>query len=496
MPYLILLVLLSCFSFSNNLINVNFKDLELKELIKITSQTLDKNILVTQNIKGKVDFISNEPINKSKLLDILKYSLEANSYKLIEKDNILKIVKNDFKEEIVEEISTASPIQVVKYVTSENVDETPLVNHTEIILLKNIDAKRAEQILKSIVSQREYGSKIKPSISIDEEFNSIILDGSFDELNSLKNILLNLDIAKQQVYVKAMILEIDDSLVEDIGIKYGILGGKIHSGGLYTFSSSLNDGNAIAIDTGSVGLEIPNVSSTLALGATLSLLNRTYALDVISQPSILCLDNKESFIYVGETVSIQTGSTTTDGGNTKITYEREDIGLTLKVKPRISNDNRVSIQINTILEGVKNTDATSLNPNTSKKEVKTTAIVNNGESVIIGGLVENKKQNSIQKIPLAGDIPLIGDLFKNRLTNNQNKNLVVIVTPYIIPKNRDLTYVRNQLSKLKSLEDKFLENVLINLRAKKDKSIEEKVQKQNLINEELHKKRVEEYFGI
>ena len=496
MRYIILLSFITSFLFSENLININFKDLKIKELIKITSENIDKNILVTQKIEGKVDFISNGPIGKNKLLDILRYSLEANGYKLLDENNILRVVKGGFEKNI--EIKNEKPKQIIKYIKS-NDNEKLIENvsiHTEIISLKNIDAKKAEQILKSIVERRVYSKKYKPSVSIDEEYNSIILDGDIDEVYSLKNIIKKLDVAKQQVYVKAKIVEVDDNLVEDIGIKYGVLGGKVHSGGLYTFSSSLNDGTAIAIDTGTIGLQIPNVTSSLALGATLSLLNRTYALDVISQPSILCLDNKESSIYVGETVSIQTGTTTTDGGNTKTTFKREDIGLTLKVKPRLSNDNKVTLDINTILEGIKNTNTASLNPNTSKKEVKTTAIVNNGESVIIGGLIESKNQNTVQKIPVASEVPLIGELFKNRLSDSQNKNLVVIITPYIIPKDKDLTFVRNELSKLKVLEDKFLEEVLINLKNKKSLAINEKEKNQEIINKKLHKENMKKYFGI
>jgi general secretion pathway protein D len=136
------------------------------------------------------------------------------------------------------------------------------------------------------------------------------------------------------------------------------------------------------------------------------------------------------------------------------------------VKPRVSKENKVLIQIDTILEGIKNENYTNSNPNTSKKELRTTAVVNNGESVILGGLIENKNQKSVEKIPIAGDIPLIGELFKNRLNDVQNKSLVVIITPYVVPINKDLTYIREELSKLKSLEDEFLEKVLLILNAK------------------------------
>ena len=193
----------------------------------------------------------------------------------------------------------------------------------------------------------------------------------------------------------------------------------------------------------------------------------------------MAINNKESSIYVGETISVKTSSSITDGGTTNENYQREDVGLTLKVKPRISNDTKVTLEINTILEGVKTTVTTSGNADTSKKEIKTTAILNNGESVIIGGLIENKEESTKQQVPLLGDIPLIGELFKNKAINTKKNNLVVIVTPYLIPQTKDISFVRNQLAELKSMEDKYLEDSLIRLKKealkkKLDKQVREK----------------------
>ena len=500
MQFLLLFILIFTISitksFSNdNLININFKDLSIMELLKITSEKTNKSILITNDIEGKVDFISNGPIEIDKLLNILRFSLEDNGYKIIESNDILRVVKGSAEENRPTKIKKNTNKIVKK--KSAFVSSKPLFqNVTEVIFLTNIESKSLQNILNTIISQRDYSNMVKPSIAIDELSNSIILDGKKDQVKKLKEIITKLDILKSQVYVKANIVEIDDNLLENVGLQFGILGGKVHSGGLSTFSSNLNGGNAIAIDMGSIGLQIPNVLSSLALGASLNLLNKTYALDIISQPSILCLNNKESSIYVGETVSIQTASTTTDGGTIKNSFEREDIGLTLKVRPRITENNKVVLEINTVLEGIKNINTLSLNPDTSKKEINTTAIVNNGESVIIGGLIENKNENTVEKIPYASDVPLIGELFKNRTHDHRNKNLVVIVTPYIIPKDKDLTYVRNELSKLKYLEDKFLEEVLINLKAKKENKDIIKVKNEDLKNNEAHKARIKKYFGI
>jgi general secretion pathway protein D len=451
---------------SDKFINANFKNLSLIELVNIISLKTDTKILVSNKLVGKVNFISKNPVKKADLLDILKASLSDNGYELVRyKKDIFKIEKNDKKS------------------LKDLLD-------TKIISLMNIDAKNIKNILQELIKKRAY--KTKPTITMDEQNNTIILDGLKDEVENLSSIVKKLDVEKTQVYVKAKIVEIDDNLVEDIGFKLGILGGKIFSGGILTFASSLNDGAALNIDTSSIGLQIPNMLSSLALGASLNLLNKTYALDIVSQPSILCTNNNESMIYVGETVSIQTGSTITDGGTTNTVFEREDIGLTLKVKPRISL-NKVMLNINTTVEGIKNENNLSYTPDTSKKEIKTIAIVNNGESVILGGLIETKSEKSIQKIPLAGDIPLIGELFKNRLNDSRNKNLVVIITPYIIPKEKDLSYVRRELSKLKILEDDFLKKVLLELKKRKNKELSERKVQSDV---KKHQARLKKYFGI
>lgn len=458
-------------SFSRELININLKNLDLMELVNITSSELNLNILVTKKLEGKVNFISKSEVPKQKLLELLKLSLHDNGYNLERRGSFYRVVKKQKSKSIKKFTQKKEKV-------------------TRIIPLLYSEADEIQTVLNNIISQRAYKNINKPSVSFQKSNNSIIIDGYSSEVQNLASILKSLDVSKTQVFVKANIIEVDDNLIEDIGIKYGILGAKVRSGNIYTFSTSLNNGSALNFDIGEIGLDIPNVSSSLALGASLNLLSRTYALDIISQPSILCLDNSLSSIYVGETVSIQTASTTTDGGTTKNSFNREDIGLSLKVKPRVSDDNKVLLHIDTILENIKTVNALSLNPDTSKKQVITKALVNNGESVIIGGLMQTRKEKSLEKIPVAGDIPLIGELFKNRLNNNQNRNLVIIVTPYIVPKDKDLTYVRQELSKLKSLEDKFLEETLLRLKKQKKKQVYLEKEESN------HEEKVKKLFGI
>ena len=520
----LLLVFFLIFSFSSQAntddkININFKDLKISDFIMITSKIINKNILFTDKIEGTMDFIPNKEVSKSDLLKILDLVLEEKGYVLIDEKNILRVVKSSMIEkdtliiklnnlkasEAKKKIDLISAMkfnkeeQKIAIIEDENnnsltllgqkkdlkflsdyirtIDNTNISNKKDIKIfpLKNVEASTVVKILEEIINKKEFITpNDKPLFSIDNESNSIVIMGLAEEISQIDELIKELDKEKTQVYVQARIIEVNDELVNQIGVSYGIFGARASNNVLSSFSSSLNNAD---IPTLSIeGLKIPDLTSGLALGASLNLLKQNGALDIVSEPSILAINNKESSIYVGETISIKVSSSVTDGGTVKENYEREDVGLTLKVKPRISNDTKVTLEIEAILEGVKTTQTISGNADTSKKQIKTTTILNNGESVIIGGLIENKIESTNQKVPVLGDIPLFGELFKNNINNSKKNNLVIIVTPYLIPKTKDITFVRNKLSELKNLEDKYLADSLVRL---KEQALKKKIDAKN-----------------
>lgn len=430
-------------------ININFNNLKVEELIRITSKVVNKNILVTQKIEGNVDFISNKKIFKEELLDILTYVLESKGFMLLHSDDILRIVKiKDFKK--------------------------PQENCTEIMAIKNADAKNILNIVNSIIEK----SKSKLSVSIDENSNLMILIGPKDEVDSLKSVIYELDKDKAQVYVQARIIEVSERKTNDIGIRYGLAGFSTGNSSLLTFSSALNSVNGVpninltGLDT--FGLDLDRIKDGLSLGASINLLKQNFAADIVSEPSILCINNKESKIYVGNTVSIKTGSTTTEGGLSKEMFKRENIGLSLKVKPRIASSDKVILEIKATLEDISQS-MTNGQPDTSKKEVLTSAIVNNGESVILGGLVKSKLDTRVDKLPILGDMPLVGTLFRNNSDVHDKINLVVVITPYIVPSGKDMSYIRNKLSNLKTIEDKYTKELQLKLKQRETDTKQKKV---------------------
>ncbi|WP_428025607.1 type II secretion system secretin GspD [Arcobacter sp.] len=573
-------------------IDISFNNLEIEDLIKITSKIINKNILMTTKVSGKVDFITNKQLFEEDIYNILTFVLESKGLAIIENHGILRVVsmaesakynlpvvfgntKGNYDQMVTKVFSVqysnveyvASKIRhlisksaklvtdkesnvivitdfesnistiqkviklisqdakktvrsiklkniqvssaettlknVAKSVFDEKIDKEKvavLANKddnsillvgkeknvdflekyiqdvdkigslaervVEVISLKNVESVNMIKVIEGIINKKKYiDPDNKPYVSIDEETNALVLVGPKYEIKYLEELISKLDKDRLQVYVQAKIIEVSANKTHNLGIKYGLTGAESTSNGIFTLGANLG-GSVNALSSGVESLLTFNtktLNSGIALGATLNLLKNNQAIDIVSEPSILCINNKESSIYVGETKSFQTGTTTTDGGTTNNTFKREDIGLTLKVKPRISDENKVTLEIETILEDARELKDGQTNPDTTKKEVKTTAIVSNGESVIIGGLIKNKTDVINDKVPILGDIPVLGTLFKNTKEAEDKINLVVIMTPYIVPNSEGLTYIREQLAELKSLEEQYSKDLEVRL---------------------------------
>ncbi|MEA3498181.1 MAG: secretin N-terminal domain-containing protein, partial [Campylobacterota bacterium] len=430
---------------------------------------------------------------------------------------------------------------LVKYLQNIDKKGSLIEQVVDVVYLKNAESKSVVKILNGIITTKYTKDKIKskPFVSIDEESNSIILMGAKDEISYFNKLITKLDVERMQVYVTAKIMEVSQLGIRNVGIRYGLNAGRATNSGIFTMAAELGgmSGSNLILPSGfDLDFGTPTSSTTtvdgvttttqgnskfteaLALGTTLNLLENNDALEIISEPSILCINNKESSIYIGTTKSIQMGSSTDKNGNATPKLERADIGLSLKVKPRISNQNKVILDIFTKIEDVSSKQTNS-QPDANKKELITSAIVSTGEAVILGGYTKYKKQNIVDKVPFLGDLPIIGNLFRNTVDGKDKINLVIVVTPYIVPKSKDLTYIRNQLTQLKLLEDKYTKDTILRLEESKLKykiedikrednlkELEEEIKEiedkptleksQKLTNKELHDKRINDIFGI
>ena len=337
--------------------------------------------------------------------------------------------------------------------TEQNLNEV-----VQIIPLKNSDAKSVLATLTEIVTKQTFSDpSMKPNVSASEEINAVIIVGNPTVLKGLKKIISTLDKEKYQVYVQARIVEINKDDAEQIGLKYSLAGVANTSSGLLAFSGNFG-GNPSLIKSAVDLVGSGNIQSSLAIGASLDFLQTNGASKTISSPSILCVNNQESSIYVGKTLSFATGSNTAGTLGTTTSFKREDVGLTLKIKPRVSSKDKVTLDAEAVLENVLTVDSNG-QPVTTKQSVLTQAILRHGESIIIGGLVKNYTVETITKVPILGNIPLIGWFFTHKDNKDQQDNLIVILTPYIIDKSEELSRLQQQLGELTRLQTQYNKEV-------------------------------------
>ena len=482
--------------------NVDVVAAKVRYLISKTAKLMtmkeSNTLLVTdypKNIETLKEVIKDISVKKRMIVKVIPIK-HASIKKL--QTRLSNIAKTIFNEKIIS--------QKVKIVVDENINalivvgvrenvkkienlivkmdkESSVSNGVQIFNLKNSDAKSVLASLNDIVSKQKYKDEsMKPHLSASEEINAIIAIGDPLIIKGIKHIIDELDAEKYQVYVQARVVEINENNTEALGLKYGFGGGAVKSigssSGLFSLATNLTGSAAPLIGTSTAGLAttLASVGSNFALGATLDFLETNGASKSISNPSILCVNNKESSIYVGKTISVSSGKTSVAGSTTS-SYKREDVGLTLKVKPRVSSKDKVTLEVSIKLENV--TDDGSNNatgqPVTSKQEVQTQTILRHGESIVIGGLVKTQNKDSVSRLPILGSIPFLGDLlFSSTSTNEEKDNLVVILTPYVIDKSENLSKLQRELGQIERLQREYNIKVFESLkeRANKVKTLE------------------------
>ncbi|MEZ4845877.1 MAG: type II secretion system secretin GspD [Bdellovibrionota bacterium] len=296
-------------------------------------------------------------------------------------------------------------------------------------------------------------------IVADEQTNALIITASANDYQSLIPVINKLDKRIPQAFVEAMILEVDVDKITDVGFSAN-LGAEYGSNqqvdvfGATTFGSlssillpnSTSSLQGLVVGARAQTIEVPVAGGTLNIpvfGGLFKALQTSGIVNVLSTPNILTRDNKEAEIVVGSRVPF-ISTQGRDINNQPINQiQREDVALTLRVKPQINSSDELTMDIfQEIQDIISNSDI--YGPTTSKRSAKTTVLVKNGQTVTIGGLISDRVSQSKSKVPLLGDIPLIGFLFRS--SNNQKKrmSLMMMLTPNIIRSPEDLEAVSLQ----------------------------------------------------
>lgn len=327
-------------------------------------------------------------------------------------------------------------------VTELDVERQEDRGNTEVIFLDNGDAVRMAELLRGLEADNE-GSESEPqgpqvSILADEELNALIVRADSDEMAELKSIIDQLDIPRAQVLIEAAIVEVSGSLSQQFGMQSGLLnqgedtapaliGNNITSSGAEAVGNVLSGAPPLNL-LGEGGLLAGGAASAgnVTFAAIIEALENQSNTNLLSTPYVMTMDNSEARLVVGETVPFRRTDPSDDN---PFTITRENVATEITVRPNIQQDDTIRLEINQKTEEL--IGAASLESRTSTREIDTKVIVGNQETIILGGMVKDRVIDSERKVPLLGDLPLIGGLFRSTTSEFEKVNLLVVIRPSI-----------------------------------------------------------------
>ena len=379
-----------------------------------------------------------------------------------------------------------SKLQRVRQLVAMLDTPTSAAGNIHVVYLKNAEAVKLAEILRAIYTGEsalgqpraaapagaaplgqvpapaQTGSSPPGIIQADAATNSIIITAPDAVYNNLRAALEKLDVRRAQVYVEALIAEVTADKVAEFGIQWqdltaaGKTTGQVFGGtnfggvGQNIIGISQNPGAAgqglnIGVVKGTV--TIPGVGAQiLNIGLLVRALQTDANANILSTPTLLTLDNEEAKIVIGQNVPFVTGSYAVSAAATTPTpfqtVERKDVGLTLRIKPQISEGGAVRLQIFQEVSNVQDsTNASGII--TNKRSVESTVLVDDGQIVVIGGLIQDTVKDGVEKVPGLGDIPLIGSLFKYNTRSRSKTNLMVFLRPTLLRSAQGVTSLTN-----------------------------------------------------
>ncbi len=335
-----------------------------------------------------------------------------------------------------------------------------------IYKLKYADADELAKILSATslgkgTKEQAGGTATPISINSDAATRSLIVMADPEDYESIKEVIAQLDTARPQVLVEALIADVSMDLLTDLGIEWATLDQPVEDkytafgGTKYDFPTGVSNlaqrgltfsGLVVGAMRGTTN-GIPNV------GAIIQLYSKRTGFNILSTPQLLTLDNKEARIMVGENIPYLSSTRITEQDTVVSSYEYKDVGIELTITPHIGTEDNMKLDIHQKVTALAPGGAASTTtPSTTVREAKTSVSVDDASTIVIGGLIRDDSTTVLYKVPVFGDIPLLGLLFQRKEETSERRNLLIFITPYII---REKGKMEELTQQKKELQDKF-----------------------------------------
>ncbi|MDO8445488.1 MAG: secretin N-terminal domain-containing protein [Deltaproteobacteria bacterium] len=346
--------------------------------------------------------------------------------------------------------------RLVSLLSSLDKEPSPGKGKINVYSLENADAEDLAKTLTNLFSKQPpagaqpgggAGLTGPVNVTADKSTNSLIITAAPEDYDSVKGVIEKLDLRRRQVYVEAAIMEISLSKMKELGVEFRAV--DLPKEGSVTPFGGTNFGGIGAAVSGPAGLaELSGMAAGvvkgtftfrgteyLNVGALVRALQTEGDVNVLSTPHLLTTDNQKAEIVVGENVPFVTGQSQTSGGNVLTSIERKDIGITLRLTPRVSEGSFVKLDLYQEISSLTESaafDPNKVGPVVNKRYASTTVVAKDGETIAIGGLLRDNETKIVRKVPILGDIPVLGWLFRYKRTQVDKTNLLIFITPTIV----------------------------------------------------------------
>ena len=349
--------------------------------------------------------------------------------------------------------------------------DTPLEQsgNVKVIYLEYANAKEIAEVLTRVMQNitrldesgdRKRSTNSNSTIEADEGTNALIITADADEMAALESVIVRLDIRRAQVLVEAIIVEMELSEGQELGLQWlfaddsGAFGSNISTSTAQQSRNAAIAGSILGEDGASEDINVSTLAGTLSqvpgttlgwgvvdsklsMAVILNALETQGNANILSTPSLLTLDNEEAYITVGQNVPFVTGSYSNTGGANTVqnpfqTIERENVGITLKVTPQVNEGDSVVLDIVQEVSSISQQLLSAADVITNERKIETKVLASDGDVVVLGGLVKDDVQDSQQGVPILQDIPLLGRLFRNDVVSVSKSNLLVFIRPTIV----------------------------------------------------------------
>ncbi|MBL7002737.1 MAG: type II secretion system secretin GspD [Gammaproteobacteria bacterium] len=436
---------------------------------------------IDQASESEIELIPLKHAFASDIVRLLNNLNGANAAKGIAGQEIVKLSFDDRTNSIIMSGERAARVRYRSIIKSL---DTPInkMGDTHVVYLKYADATKVAKLLSSVgkeLVKNQDGAAVKSkktnlslNIQADEDSNALVITAPSRVFQSLRSVIQQLDIIRAQVHIEAIIAEVSIDTSNELGVQWLIDGSPKNNPVLA--SSFAGSGSSISsIASGAVGDGL-----TLGLGkasdagtsfvALIRALSGDAESNLLSTPSIVTLDNQEAEIVVGKNVPFVTGEYSNTGSSTGSianpfrTIERQDVGVSLKVKPQINEGQAITLEIEQEVSTISGSSTGAVDLVTNKRSINTVVRLEDGELLILGGLIDDTFIDTEQKVPVLGDIPLLGALFRSSKTQKVKRNLLVFIKATILKdskSSRDLSQRKYNFMRETQLEA-YKENTL------------------------------------